>query len=252
MNRRISTLPIVAIFAAIFALLAGCGSTGISETSSEQGPGQIRSRGVCTPSNTALAPASGQIADFSSVGSAVSDQGNSIPGRIITYGLPKPVGPASHAYTITEGNLNIRINVAATTRPQLLGTVIQFDSCIDASQFTGVQFAASGSISGCALVYASGDVEHEDVTKSSTFASGPQGSYVPQHRIAADDLGSTARTIKLPFAGTDIAGNPATPLDPAKLIFSLWQVIVPVAADDGSATPPCSANLTIRDIKFYR
>jgi len=190
--------------------------------------------------------------DFSSTGGVVSGQGNPIPAKIITYGLPKPAGPASHAYTTTGGKLNIQINAPATSSPQLLGTMIQFDSCIDASPFTGVQFAASGSFSGCSLIYATGDVEHEDVTKSFTFASGPEGSYVPQHKIAADDLSSTPRTIKLPFASTDIQGNPPTPLDPAKLIFTLWQFIVPVAADDGSATPPCSASLTISDIKFYR
>jgi len=134
----------------------------------------------------------------------------------------------------------------------MLGTMIQFDSCIDASLFTGVQFTASGSFSGCSLIYGTGDVEHEDVTKSSTFAAGPEGSYLPQHKIAADDLSSTPRTIKLPFASPDIRGNPPTPLDPAKLIFALWQFVVPIAADDGSATPPCSASLTISDIKFYR
>jgi len=129
--------------------------------------------------------------------------------------------------------------------------MIQFDSCIDASPFTGVQFAASGTFSGCSLIYATGDVEHEDVTKSSTFASGPEGSYVPQHKISADDLSSTPRTIKLPFASTDIRGNPPAPLDPAKLIFTLWQFIVPVAADDGSATPACIASVTIDDVRFY-
>jgi len=246
MNRHLSTI----IVFATLVLLAGCGSTGISETGSDRGPGQLHSRGLCTPASTA--PATGLIADFSSAGGAVSGQGNPIPAKIITYGLPKPVGPTSHAFATSGGNLGIKISAPATTSPQLLGTMIQFDSCIDASAFTGVQFAASGSFSGCSLIYATGDVEHEDVTKSSTFASGPEGSYVPQHKIAADGLSSTPRTIKLPFASTDIQGNPPTPLDPAKLIFVLWQFIVPVAADDGSATPPCSANLTISDIKFYR
>lgn len=248
MKRRLSTV----IAFATCVLPAGCGSTRIIETSSDKGPGQLHSRGLCTPSSTAPTPATELIADFSSAGGVVGGQGNAIPARIITYGLPKSVDPASHAYTTTGGNLNIQINAPAVARPQMLGTVIQFDSCIDASQFTGVQFAASGSFSGCSLVYASGDVEHEDATKSSTFASGPEGSYSPQHKIGADDLGSTPRTIKLPFARTDIEGNPPTPLDPAKLIFTLWQFVVPVAADDGSATPPCSANLTISDIKFYR
>jgi hypothetical protein len=233
-------------------LHVGCGSTGISGTSSDEGPVQLRSRGLCTPANTSPAPATGLISAFPSSDGVVSGQANAIPAKIITYGLPKPVGPGSHAYTTTGGNLNIQLNAPATSHPQMLGTAIQFDGCIDASAFTGVQFTASGSFSGCSLVYATGDVEHEDVTKSSTFAAGPEGSYVPQHKIAADDLSSTPRTIKLPFATTDIRGNPPTPLDPAKLIFTLWQFVVPIAADDGTATPPCSASLTIRDLTFYR
>jgi hypothetical protein len=75
---------------------------------------------------------------------------------------------------------------------------------------------------------------------------------VLQHKIAAADLSSTPKTIKLPFTSTDIRGSPATPIDPSKLIFALWQFVVPVAADDGSATPPCTANVTIDDVRFYR
>lgn len=248
MNRHLST---VMVFSAL-VLPTACGSTGISGASNDEAPVTLRSRGLCTPANTAPAPATGTVADFSSADALVSGHGNAIPAKIITYGIPKPVGPASHVYTTEGGNLSIQINAPATSSPQMLGTVIQFNSCIDAGQFTGVQFAVSGSFSGCSLVYATGDVEHEDMTKSSTFASGPEGAYVPQHKIAAGDLSSTPRTIKLPFASTDIQGNPPTPLDPAKLIFALWQFVVPIAADDGSATPPCTASLTIRDLKFYK
>lgn len=115
-----------------------------------------------------------------------------------------------------------------------------------------MQFTISGSFSGCSLAYATGDVEHEDATVSSTFASGEAGSYAPQNKISAGDLSPTPRTIKQPFVGTDIHGNPRTPIDPTKLIFTLWQFVVPVAADDGSASPSCIANVTIDDIKFYR
>jgi hypothetical protein len=247
MNKRLS---IITAFSTL-VLASGCGSSGINGTTSDNGPGKRHTRGLCTASSTAPAAATGRIADFSSA-SGVGDQKNPIPAKIVTYGLPKPLDSAFQSYTTTGGHLNIKINAPATSSPQLLGTLLQFDSCIDASVFTGVEFAVSGAFSGCSLVYATGDVEHEDVTKSSTFASGPEGSYVPQHKIAAEDLSTTPRTIKLPFANTDIRGNPPTPLDPAKLIFTLWQFVVPVAADGGSDSPPCSANLTIGDIKFYR
>ena len=241
---------------ALFSTLAfafGCGTGGISGTAETTGSvastadGQAHhSRGLCTPSSTVAAPAGGLVAEFSASGASQE----SIPGRIVTYSSPKVADAFNN--TTTGGNLTIRINAPATSRPQLLGTMFQFNSCVDASAFTGVQFTISGSFSGCSLTYGTGDVEHEDVTVSGTFAAGPAGSYVPQHRLAAAELSSTPKTIKLPFAAADIQGNPPTPIDPTKLLFTLWQFIVPVAADDGSATPPCTANVTMDDVRFYR
>jgi hypothetical protein len=74
----------------------------------------------------------------------------------------------------------------------------------------------------------------------------------PAHdKISAGDLASTPRTVKQPFSGGGTQGSPATPIDPTRLIFTLWQFIVPIAADDGSATPMCTGSVTIDDIKFY-
>jgi hypothetical protein len=257
MNSHLSTLAIFSTF----ALAAGCASSGISGTtettgivtSSVGGAGQTpHSRGSCTSSNTLIAPANGLIADFSPVGGGANGQGIQIPGGIVTYDSSKLGGTGSLTYTITGGSLNIRVSAPAISRPQFLGAIVQFDSCIDASAFTGIQFTISGSFSDCGLVYMTGDVEHEDVTISSSFASGPAGSYPPQKKFSVADLASTPRTIKQPFVGSDIQGNPATPIDPTKLVLTSWQFIVPIAADDGSTTPMCTGNLTIDDIKFYR
>jgi hypothetical protein len=197
------------------------------------------------------APANGLVADFSDASGTIGQAGQ-IPGEIVTYSDPKIATPGALSYTTTGGHLNIKVTAPATAHPQFLGTMVLFNSCIDARAFAGVQFTIRGSFSGCSLIYATGDAQHEDVTLSSTFASGPAGSYVPQHKIAAGDLSSTPHTIKLPFVGTDVQGNPPTPIDPNQLVFTLWQLIVPVAADDGSVTPPCTADLTIDDLQFYR
>jgi hypothetical protein len=238
----------IALFST-FAFVVGCatsGSSGTTETGNVASSAESHhARGLCTPASTVVAPAGGMVAEFS------GGSQEPVPGRIVTYSIPKLADAGAFNYT-TEGNLTVKINAPTTSRPQLLGTMFQFDSCIDASAFTGVQFTISGSFSGCSLVYGTGDVAHEDVTISGTFAAGAVGSYAPQHRIEAADLSSTPKTIKLPFTRTDIQGNPPTPIDPAKLIFALWQFVVPVAADDGSATPPCTANVTIDDVRFYR
>jgi len=104
---------------------------------------------------------------------------------------------------------------APTSTPQFLGAVIAFSNCIDASAFTGVQFTISGSFSGCTMQYATGDVEHQDMTLGSAFATGPAGSYPPQDRLAVDEMTSAPRTIKAPFVVSDIKGSPPAPLDPA-------------------------------------
>lgn len=257
MNKYFSS---VAIFST-FALAAGCGSSGISGTPETTGivasnAGDAsptpHTRGLCTPSNTLKAPANGLIANFSPADGGAGDQGIQIPGRIITYDSSKLGGTGTLTYATTDDKLHIRVSAPAMSRPQFFGAIIQFDSCMDASAFTGVQFTISGSFSDCGLVYMTGDVEHQDVTISSSFASGPAGSYPPQKKFSVGDLTSTPQTVKQPFASSDIQGNPGTPLDPTKLVLAQWQFVVPVAADDGSATPMCTGNLTIDDIKFYR
>jgi hypothetical protein len=244
----------IALFST-FGFAAGCATSGAggntespASAASTADSQAHHARGLCTPSSTSAAPASGLVAEFSAAG----DSQEPVPGKIVTYSIPKVADAGAFNYTAAGGNLMIKINAPATSRPQLLGTMFEFNSCVDASAFSGVQFTISGSFSGCSLNYGTGDIVHEDVTVSGTFAAGPAGAYVPQHKIAAADLSSTPKTIKLPFTSTDIQGNPPTPIDATKLIFTLWQFIVPVAADDGSATPPCTANVTIDDVRFYR
>jgi hypothetical protein len=251
--------PISAMLALMLGPTMVCGSilvggvAGATGTSTGGGhDGSRSSSRPCIPSKTSTAPANGLIADFSDVGGGAKLAGIEVSGKIVTYAGHKLGGPGSPTYTTTGGALNIRVSAAPTSTPQFLGAVVSFNNCIDASAFVGVQFTISGSFSGCTMQYATGDVEHQDVTMASTFATGPVGSYPPQNRIAAGDLTSTPRTIKAPFVGSDIQGSPRTALDASKLIFTLWQFSVPVAAEDGGENPKCTGNITIDDIKFYR
>jgi hypothetical protein len=233
-----------------FAFGAGCGSSainGAASTTEDLGSGaggvsSLPSR-PCTPSNTLRAPADGLIADFKDAGGGIE-----ISGGIVTYAAPKVAGLGSANYTTTGGALNITVNAALVSKPQFLGVVVAFDKCIDASAFTGVQFTISGSFSGCTLQYATSDVEHQDMT----WRSGPAGAYPPHDRIAVDEMTATPRTIKAPFAVTDVQGSPAPSLDPTKLISTQWQFTVPVAAEGETDNPMCTASVTIDNVKFYR
>jgi len=234
-----------------FALGTGCGSSAISDTvattGTEASASPVPSR-PCTAANTSMAPADGLIADFAEADS----KGIEISGGIITWAAPKAVNPAVPTYTTSGGALTITVNLSPTSTPQFVGALVNFNKCIDASAFSGVQFTLNGSLSGCQMGYSTGDVAHQDMTFGSAYATGPAGSYAPQTRIAALDLTSTSRTIKVPFARYDNQGSPATALDPTKLIFTQWQFTVPVAPDDGGGIEMCAGSVTIDDVRFYR
>ena len=242
----------------MFALGAACGSSainGIAGTTEDRANSSSAAAGEsglcsspCTPANTSSAPADGLIADFTNPDGG----GIRIPGEIVTYAAPKVAGLGAATYTTSQGALTVKVKAAPTSTPQFLGVVVAFSNCIDASGFAGVQFTISGSLSGCPMQYATGDVEHQDMTFAAPIATGSVGSYPPQNRIAVDELKSVPRTIKAPFVATDIRGNPPVPLDSSKLISTLWQFSVPVAAEGENYNPLCTGSLTIDDIKFYR
>jgi len=253
MNRHFFSI----VFTSTFTFGVGCGSSAIGGRVENTGTAASGSASVgeislpsrpCTPSNTSMAPADGLIADFAEAGS----RGIEISGGIVTYAAPKVGGPSSPTYTTAGGALTVTVNVSPTSKPQFVGALVSFDKCIDASAFSGVQFTISGSLSGCQMQYATGDVAHQDTTLGSRYASGPTGAYPSQFRIAADDLTSTSRTIKAPFARPDILGNPATAVDPTKLILTLWQFTVPVAPEDDGGIEMCTGSVTIDDARFYR
>ena len=63
---------------------------------------------------------------------------------------------------------------------------------------------------------------------------------------------ATPRTIKAPFAVTDVQGSPAPRLDSTKLISTQWQFTVPVAAEGETDNPMCKGSVTVDNVKFYR
>jgi hypothetical protein len=243
MNTRYSFIGILGSL----LLGAACASGGATTTSGARPEARMGNEGSetlirrlsCSSTNTVAAPANGLIADFSS-----QRDGGGVAGKLVTA-LP-PDSPSSSAMTHTTdgGKLTINVNAPATTKPQVLTTSLMFDGCVDASGYTGVQFDIRGSLSGCGLTYATVDPEHQYYQ--------PEGPYPPQTKISPAELTSTSRSIKAPFQGSAIQGNPSTPTDASKLAFVQWLVLVPVGADDGTAVPPCTGNLVIDDVKLYR
>lgn len=223
------------LFAAACASgVAASTSEGRRETSLGNPDREQYIRRSCGASNTSAAPADGVLADFAGK-----------KGQVITFVPPGAPATTSLTHVMDSGKHTVNVNAIPGAKPQFLTMTVLFDDCIDATGFAGVQFNVSGSLSGCALVYASVDPEHQ--------YRGPEGPYPPQTRIPVADLSSQSHTIKAPFRDPGIQGNPATPVDPSKIAFIQWLVIVPVGGSiDGRDVPSCNGSVVVDDIKLYR
>ena len=207
----------------------------------------------CTAASTTLAASSGLITDFMSL------DGGGLPGgfdgglggsMVFAYPNGSITAPT---FSTADGALQIMENNAQTSTPQYVGIALVFAGCIDAAAFTGVQFSIAGSFSGCTMQFATGDVEHQDPTTGSRYATGPTGAYPAQSTLTAAEVTSTPQTLMMPFTGSTLSGNPQTPLDPKKLILVLWQFTIPAkstATSDG-APPACVADITVDNVAFY-
>jgi hypothetical protein len=197
----------------------------------------------CTPATTLPAPAGGLIASFMG-----PDGGVDLGGGLFVY----PSNSTAAPQVGTEGGaFHVTENQAATAAAQYVGGGLYFTSCIDASAFSGVAFSVSGAFSGCSMQFATGDVEHQDPTATPGFGTGIPGAYPPQTSISAGEVTVAPQVVKAPFGPTSIPGYPATPLDPQKVIFVLWQLTIPPATPTDGAPAACTADLTIDDVKFY-
>jgi hypothetical protein len=226
---------------------AGAGGGGVGGGNGGAGGGNAGTGGAgarpCTPATTLPAPAGGLIADFMG-----PDGGVNLGGGLFVY---PSSGPAAPGIATDGGALYVTENQAATAAPQYVGAGLYFTSCIDASAFTGVSFSVSGAFSGCSMQFSTGDVEHQDRATTSGFATGVAGDYPPQTAISMGDVTSAPQVVKVPFGPTAISGNPATSLDPQKIILVLWQLTIPPATPTDGAPAACSADLTIDDVTFY-
>jgi hypothetical protein len=189
--------------------------------------------GGCTAANTVTAPANGVIATFNS-----ADAGIEIMGVVNPYGGP--------VVDTTGGNLHVTANtvpVATPSNQYSTGFSLSFNSCVDASAFTGVQFSIAGSLSGCTLTYGTIDTEHQP------FANNPKGS-APNGSFAANISVAVPTTLVMAaFPAT--GGMPNQAVDKMKLIEANFGFVIPPPTADGGTPTNCVANLTIDDIKFY-
>jgi hypothetical protein len=213
------------------AFVSGCGiDSRILKLSAADG-GVDGSGGGCMASNTVKASDDGVIATL--LGDDV----------FFEYATPDS---AVLSYAAANGALSLSGNQAGGPNREYEGVTMLFLNCIDATAFSGVAFAITGSVSGCTMQYAT-DFSEDDSSPQLGMCTGPS-CYSPQSSVFPT---STATKLEFPWASSSYAtGNPIpSPQDAAKIVGIQWQFTIPPVSDGGSDV--CVADVTITDLRFY-
>jgi len=199
-------------------------------------------------SSGALKLAGGQVTDFSSAqwGSATQfcDPGG-LRGHVFSYSGASP-SAATAAVDTTAQNLKLDLTVAAQG---YAGGGLSFESCVNASAFTSVQFTASvtsGSLTGCVW-----QVQLETQDQRDATATDPTGGTCTSncYRYPAVTNLATPATGGSAYSETfTLFNNPAssTIATPTQVTGIQWQV-----NSGSSGTGTCTVELRIAGVSFH-
>jgi hypothetical protein len=193
----------------------------------------------CTPGTS---PATPLITDFSPAGWHLAAGKFGTPGNptgsIFSYAATGSV-MASMVDT-TNQNLVLSGNVVPSG---WAGGGMSFDSCVNTSIYTGVQFTLGGTTAGCELYF-----QIQTFSQQATLNGG--GCTISCYNFPKTVLTNTTGLVTVHF--TDLAGGqPTNATDIAKEITGLqWQLQSPAPVGD-AGQPGCTGiKLTIDDVAF--
>jgi hypothetical protein len=135
--------------------------------------------------------------------------------------------------------------VPGGTPESYAGGGLQFDSCVNTTVYTGVEFLLSGSTGGC-------DVYFQLLTyaEQPTFAKGGCAVHCedfPEKKVTPR---STPTTVL--FSELANTGSPADAASMAAQIMGVgWNVPLPPSTVDAGQNP-CTFNLTVDDVRFVQ
>ena len=123
---------------------------------------------------------------------------------------------------------------------------LQFDSCVNTTTYTGIQFTIAGSTGGCDVWF-----QLQTYAELPTYAKGGCASNcdkLPQKKVTPRPTPTTVL-----FADLENTGIPAMAADLAAQIVGLrWNLQVAANSGVDAGQSPCSFNLTIDDVKFAK
>jgi hypothetical protein len=203
---------------------------------------------TCTGAGALKLTPDGQVVDFSpaewTTATASWCDTHGLDGGVSAYAGTSSTATA--AVDTTAQNLKLGLTVGAG---QYAGGRVNFDSCVDASGFTSLQFSASvtnGSLNGCTW-----QVQIQTQDQRPSTATNPTGGTCnattttceryPAYTLAAASMGAT--TFTAPFASFNNPANSAIATS-SQIVGLQWQV----NSSNGSGT--CTVELRIDNVKF--
>ena len=206
----------------------------------------------CSSSGALTLSPDGQVADFSALewnnasGKWCDPRG--LDGSVFAYAGATP-SASTVAVDTTAGNLKLNLTVAATG---YAGGGLIFDSCVNASAFTSVQFSAAitaGSLTGCAwqVQLQTQDQRPGSATNPSGGTCNPDAGASCYRFPAVANLAVPTATASTYTEAFTLFNNPSTSAipTPSQVTGIQWQVN---SGSSGSGT--CTVELRIDNIIF--
>jgi hypothetical protein len=221
------------------------GTGGVTGTGGTSAPSASLS---CTPG---ISPAAPLLTDFSKDGASGwhatagkwgTAGATNLSGSIFSYGGAVPSSTLASAVDTVSQNLVLSGNVVAG---DYSGGGLSFDSCVNTSVYTGVQFTLGGTVAGCDLYLQVQTFEQQSVdNKGGCPKGGSCYSFPSSPKLA------TSGPVTVKFADLT-GGKPATPAEIVKEMVGLqWQFQSPAPVGDGGQSGCTGINLTISNVTF--
>ncbi|HVV52011.1 MAG TPA: hypothetical protein VHO06_20245 [Polyangia bacterium] len=230
------------------------GSTGTGGGASGGATGSGGAAGATTLACTAN-PTTALLTNF---GSAAGDGGVSTNGQWGTTGqltghtfgykgaLTNDAGVMSSVMATinrSAGNMELKGTVVAA---DYAGGGMSFDTCVDSSMWTGIQFTLGGTADGCNITFQL-QTESQEPPSNKGTCTGSCYDF-PQIAVTIPATAGTPTVVK--FSDLTATGMPSAPADFEKEMFGLQWQFSSAAPPDGGVQAGCSPDMTISDVMW--
>ncbi len=254
--------------------IAGCSSSGnsrpggtggTSATGGSSSGGTTGTGGASTGTGGAAgAPplpctANPTISLISNFGTAAGDGGATVTGM---WGTTGQITGSVFGYPGTKTNDAGMMSKISATIDRTMGTLtlagtvvaadyagggMAFSTCVDTTNWTGIQFTLGGTADGCNITFQLQTESQEPTSMKGTCTSSSCYDF-PQIQVTIPATAGTPTVIH--FSDLTATGMPSAPADFEKEMFGLQWQFTSAAPPDGGVQAGCSPDMTISDVMW--